>query len=128
MKHYGRIRAGWLGVNAQKLTPDMAEALGFPGAFGAIVAAVTPKSPAAAAGLRSGDVVQTVDGQPIYDITTLNRAAAMSVDKLVHLAVWRDGRSFIASTIITEAGMSTAFRRPSPQPRHRVSPASATWG
>ncbi len=101
-KRYGRVRAGWLGLNAQKLTSDMAEALRFPGFFGAIVATVAPNSPAAAAGLRSGDIVQTFGDEPIEDATTLNRATALSLGKHVQLGLWRDGKPLTVSVTIAE--------------------------
>ena len=63
----GRIARGFLGVNSQPLTPDLAQALGVDATTGAVVAGVFPGTPAAAAGLEQGDVVVEVDGQTIDD-------------------------------------------------------------
>ena len=102
-KRYKSIRVGWLGLNTQKLTRDMAEALQFPGVFGAIVATVVPGSPASKAGIYPGDIVQSFDDEPIVDTTTLSRATALSLGKHVVLRLWRDGLSFTLPLTIEEA-------------------------
>jgi serine protease Do len=103
LKRYKRIRVGWFGARTQKLTPDMAEALTYPGVFGAIVATVTQGSPAGLAGLRPGDVIETVGNQPVLDTTTIERAAALSLGKTLPLRVWRDGVELAMTAEIVEA-------------------------
>ena len=61
----GRVRRGEIGVNAQTITPLMAEALGLGFDAGVVLADVPAASPAAKAGLQSGDVVLTLDGKPM---------------------------------------------------------------
>ena len=61
----GRVRRGEIGVNAQTITPLMAEALGLGFDAGVVLADVPVASPAAKAGLQSGDVVLTLDGKPM---------------------------------------------------------------
>ncbi|MBL8702674.1 MAG: Do family serine endopeptidase [Alphaproteobacteria bacterium] len=61
----GHVDRGWLGVSVQALTPDLAKGLASPVSSGALVAAVSPDSPAAHAGLQAGDVVTAIDDRPI---------------------------------------------------------------
>ena len=103
LKRYKSVRVGWLGLNTQKLTRDMAEALQFDGVYGAIVATVVPGSPAARAGIYPGDIVQSFDNEMILDTTTLARATALSLGKHVVLRLWRDGLSFTLPITIVEA-------------------------
>jgi serine protease Do len=67
----GHIARGFLGVNSQPLTPELAELLGVDAEDGALVSSVFPDTPAAKAGLERGDVVVEVDGQEIDDQTEL---------------------------------------------------------
>src|SRR3546814_11635732 len=53
LRDHGTVERGWLGVQIQNVTPDLAEALGLDAPAGALVAAVTPDRPAAEAGIRS---------------------------------------------------------------------------
>ncbi len=69
----GRVDRGWLGAASQSLTPALAQGLGLVGVTGALVGDVVPNSPAAQAGLRGGDVVVAVDGQPVPDSRALAR-------------------------------------------------------
>jgi len=61
----GRVTRGFIGVQTQPVEEAMAKALRLPAASGALVAAVTPESPAAQAGLKPGDVVRAVDGRKV---------------------------------------------------------------
>jgi len=94
LEESGHVTRGWLGVSIQKLTPDLAESMGAGGAHGALVAQVTPDSPAAKAGLAPGDVITKWDGKPVQepgDLSTL--VAGTPVGKTVSLGVDRDGKS-----------------------------------
>lgn len=64
---YGRVVRGWLGVQVQQLAPEAARALGLspPGAL--VVIEVQPDSPAAAGGIRTGDVITHINGEPVLD-------------------------------------------------------------
>jgi serine protease Do len=62
---FGRVRRGEIGVNAQTITPTLAEALSLPVDTGVVLADVAPGGPAARAGLRPGDIVTTLDGKPM---------------------------------------------------------------
>ncbi|NIA68855.1 DegQ family serine endoprotease [Pelagibius litoralis] len=99
----GKVDRGWLGVRIQPVTPDIAEGFGMAGVEGALVAAVEPGSPAAAAGLRAGDVVLEWDGKPVVRVKDLSQLVAQTpVDKPAELRVWRD-RGPLALTVVTGA-------------------------
>src|SRR5262249_13388803 len=90
----GRDALGWIGIHVQTVTPDMVAALGLPSPAASIVAQVEPDSPAARAGLGSGDIVLAVDGEGEMQSQRLNRRlAAASVGSVARFAVWRDGKS-----------------------------------
>jgi serine protease Do len=91
LRKYGHMRRGWIGVRIQGLTADIAEGLGLGSIKGVLVAEVTPGGPAAAGGLRNGDLITAFDGKPVPDSRTLPRIVAdtpvgktVSVDVLRH--------------------------------------------
>ena len=91
---YGKTKRGWLGVRIQEVTPEIADSLGLDRAKGAMVSSVTPKGPAEAAGIKSGDVILTFNGKDIDSVHKLPRIVAESeVGKLATLTVWRKGKS-----------------------------------
>jgi serine protease DegQ len=63
----GRVSRGWLGVEAQEITIDLAESFGLPDTSGALIAGVQRGSPADAGGIRPGDILLAVDGRPVKD-------------------------------------------------------------
>ena len=73
---HGKVTRGWLGGVLQPLTPELAASLGPDGRKGVLVTEVMPDSPAARAGLRSGDVVLEVDGRKIEHPADVARAVA----------------------------------------------------
>src|SRR5262245_18170447 len=94
LEEHGHVTRGWLGVSIQKLTPDLAQSLGGEDTHGALVAGVTPDSPAAKAGLKSGDVITRWDGNPIDEPGTLSTLfAGTAIGKTVSLELRRDGKS-----------------------------------
>ncbi len=89
----GRVERGLLGVQIQPVTKEIAEALSLKADKGALVAMVQPDSPALAAGIKSGDVIVSVDGKPVDGIKELTRTiSAMKPGSSVKLGVWRDGK------------------------------------
>jgi serine protease Do len=73
MKPGAYARPGWLGVKIQAVTPELAEANGFPDTKGSIVSAVMPDGPGQKAGLRPGDVILTLNGEAPSDDRSLLR-------------------------------------------------------
>ena len=92
LRDHGSVERGWLGVQIQNVTPDLAAALGLDEAAGAMVAEVTPGSPAEAAGLKSGDVILNFAGEKIDDSRELARVVAQHpADSKADVTLWRDG-------------------------------------
>src|SRR5262245_39528501 len=89
----GKVTRGFLGVTLQRVTPDLAKSFGLSTPGGALVSAVTDGSPAARAGLKSGDVIIEYDGHPVARIDELPRAVAdTQIGRQVPLTVLRDGK------------------------------------
>ena len=94
LKQYGETRRGWLGVHVQNVTEEIAASLGLPEPKGALVAKVSPDSPAATAGIQSSDVILTFDGEPIENMRGLPRAvAATAIGKAVAVQLLRKGQT-----------------------------------
>lgn len=91
----GEIARGWLGIRIEPVTADVAESLGLAEAAGALVNGQQDQnSPGFKAGLKEGDVVTAVDGDPIKGPKELARKiGSMEPNKTVELSVWRDGKS-----------------------------------
>jgi serine protease Do len=102
LKDSGAVARGWLGVEIQPVTPDLAESLGVKNASGALVARETANSPAANAGVKTGDVITAVNGDAVADPKDLSRRiAALGPQKTADLAIWRNGA---AQTIAVTLG------------------------
>ncbi len=72
----GRVIRGWIGVEPQELTPQLAQTFGLDGQQGVVVTGVLQNGPAALAGLRPGDVIVSVAGTPVTNVPGLLRAVA----------------------------------------------------
>ncbi len=89
----GHVTRGYLGVEAQGITPDMASALHVTNGKGALVAQVQPDSPASHAGLQPGDLITAVNGQEVDNPRDLAvDVAGVTPDTQAQLAVVRDGQ------------------------------------
>jgi serine protease Do len=98
----GKVERGWLGVRIQALDEDLAKSLGLDSDEGALVAEVTPDSPASSAGFKQGDVILSYDGKQIEDLRDLTTAVAdTKAGASVDVVVWRDGSK---DTLETEIG------------------------
>jgi serine protease Do len=99
----GHVTRGWLGVSIQSITPSIAKSLGLSSSAGALVASVTPDSPAAKVGLKSGDVITAIEGHPIKEVHDLPRiVAAAPVGKSLSLTVRRGGKEMTLAPVIAE--------------------------
>ena len=92
LKTGGVVERGWLGVEIQPVTQDIADSLGLKTASGALVAKENKDAPAAAAGVKIGDVVTAVNGQSVADPRELaRRIADLGPKKSAELTIWRNG-------------------------------------
>jgi len=92
LKEKGHVTRGWLGVQIQPVTSDIADSLGLKKAAGAMVDEPQSGSPAAKAGIKSGDVITAVNGVQVKDARELARTIGMMApDTSIKLDVVRDG-------------------------------------
>ncbi len=92
LKDKGYVARGWIGVEIQPVTSEIADSVGLKDAHGALVADAQKDSPAKAAGIRSGDVVLDVNGNAVDTPRDLARTiAALGPDQNANLTIWRDG-------------------------------------
>ena len=90
---HGAVRRGQLGVSVQDLTPDLAQALNTPANQGAVIAQVSPRSAAARAGLKEGDVVLRINDRTIRDGSSLRNAIGLlEVGEALRLDILREGK------------------------------------
>lgn len=94
---------GWLGVQIQSVTPEIAESMGLAKAEGALVAEPQPNSPASKAGLQAGDVIASVDGAPIKDAPELaSKIAGMEPGAAIKLGIMRKGAEQTMTATLAE--------------------------
>ena len=96
----GEVTRGWIGVEPQELTPELAQHFGIEALSGVIITGVLQNGPAAQAGVRPGDVIASVQDQPIRDVPgLLSAVAALRPDQpSTVVVVRRDGRQVLQIT------------------------------
>jgi serine protease Do len=93
LRDKGVVTRGWIGVQIQPVTPDIADSMGLKKAAGALVAEPQPNSPALKAGIKSGDVITAVNGTPVRDARQLaRRIGTMAPGTSVKLDLIHDGQ------------------------------------
>ena len=103
LKEKGKVVRGWLGVNVQKVTPDLAKAFNLNEESGALVGDVISGSPAEKAGIKAGDIIVEFNGKAIKEMSELPRqVAAIPVGKTVDVKVLRNGESVVVKAQIQE--------------------------
>lgn len=91
---FGHVKRGWLGIEPQDMTADLARAFGLERPTGVIIAGLLRDGPGAKGGLRVGDIVQTMDGSPVGDTPKLMaRIAAKEPGEKIELGVYRNGKT-----------------------------------
>jgi serine protease Do len=141
LKAHGKVERGWLGVQIQEVTPEIAKDLGLPKAEGALVADVTARSPAEKAGIKQGDVILSYNGEDIAKLRDLTLAvAATQAGETAQVKVWRNGKEETLAPIVAEMpanlgqmaanegggeggsdnAMGASFGRLTPELRHRL--------
>jgi serine protease Do len=104
LKDKGHVTRGWIGVQVQAVTADIADSLGLKTAEGAIVDDPEPGSPAAKAGINAGDVITTVNGTPVKDSRDLARKVSMvAPGTALKLDITRNGKSKSFSLVVGQA-------------------------
>ncbi|MFH1341499.1 MAG: Do family serine endopeptidase [Pseudomonadota bacterium] len=98
LKDKGSVSRGWIGVQIQPVTPDIADSLGLKKAEGALVAEPQANGPAAKAGIESGDVITAVNGEPVKDARELARTiGALAPGNAVKLNVLHKGQDKVVN-------------------------------
>jgi serine protease Do len=93
LKESGTVTRGWLGIQIQPITEDIAASIGLGSTDGALVAEPQPGSPATKAGVKAGDAITKVDGKVVEGPRELSRLIAnLAPGKKTALTVWRDGK------------------------------------
>jgi serine protease Do len=122
LKDHGAVTRGWIGVQIQPVTAEIAESLGLKKAEGALVAEPQPNSPAASAGIQSGDVIVAVDGKPVRDARDLaKRISAMAPGTSVKLTILRKGEEKAMALTLGELPKERQARNNAPDERERDS-------
>ena len=118
LKSGGKISRGWLGVQIQDVSDDIAKAVGLDKPRGALVAIVMPDSPAARAGVKTGDVIVGWAGKKVKDIRDLVRKVAFTkAGRSVDAVVWRDGSRKSLTVLVAESGTQQASASVDPAPK-----------
>lgn len=128
----GKVARGWLGVGIQAVNADLADSLGLDTPHGAIVTKVMADGPAAAAGLKRGDVILAVDGEAVKALRDLPRVIALiKAGREARLTVLRNGkRRTLTATIASRSKPADITSAPMDKPRllgmrlSRLDPAS----
>ena len=90
----GAVQRGWLGVEIQPVTPEIADSLGLTGEKGALVSNAQDQGPAKKAGVVAGDVITAVDGKEVASPKELARIIGdIAPGKAVDVTVWRNGKA-----------------------------------
>ena len=104
----GQVIRGWIGVEPQDITPELAESFGLSRKSGAIIAGVLKGGPADKAGIKPGDILVSVDGKPVADTTEmLNLIAQLTPGNKAKMTVLRKSREATLDVVVG--------KRPRPQ-------------
>ena len=99
----GAVQRGWLGVEIQPVTPEIAELLGLTADKGALVSNAQDDGPAKKAGVVAGDVITAVDGKEVASPKELARIiGGIAPGKSVDVTLWRDGKSEVVKVDLGE--------------------------
>ena len=113
LKDKGPVTRGWIGVQIQPVTADIADSLGLKKAEGALVAEPQADGPAAKAGIQSGDVITAVNGQPVKDARDLaKRIGGLAPGANVKLDVISKGEEKTVTSTLGELPREQSRRAP----------------
>lgn len=112
LRDKGSVTRGWIGVQIQPVTKDIADSMGLKNTDGALVAEPAPNSPAVKAGIKSGDVIVGVNGERIANARELaRRIAQMAPGNAVRLTVLQGGSEKTISVTLGELPVQTELSR-----------------
>jgi serine protease Do len=128
LRNFGTTRRGWLGVQIQQVTDEIAESLGLEEARGALVAGVLENSPAEDAKVKEGDVILKFDGRDVNESRKLPRIVAdTAVGKTVKVLVWRAGREVTVNVTLGELEKFDEARLPADAPDEPNNPVERSF-
>jgi len=126
LKTHGRVTRGYLGVNIQSVTPEIASSLGIKESKGAMVAEVVPSGPASKAGFEQGDIVTAIDGQSVDDATDLTRKVAnVPTGQIATFNVSRQGKPLQIKVTIGTRPDQQQLASNAPDKNGMMSPSAA---
>src|SRR5207248_10749832 len=109
LKQHGKVARGWLGIQIQPVTAEIARNLGLANPAGALVAKVGAGSPAAAAGFEQGDVIVSINEQEIKRVRDLPLVIAeMPIGRVAAVTVWRRNAPLTLRPVIGEMPVNPA--------------------
>ncbi len=112
LRENGSVSRGYIGVQIQAITPEIADSLGLRDRNGALIAETQANTPAAKAGLRSGDVIVSVDGNRVENPRELSRRiASLGPRRQTQIGFVRDGREQTAAVQLEALPERTADAR-----------------
>jgi serine protease Do len=117
LKDHGSVTRGWIGVQIQPVTPEIAESLGLKKAGGALVADAQADGPAAKAGVESGSVITSVNGAPVNDARDLaKKIGALAPGAAVKLGLLSNGAEKTVTVTLGELPEQREARADTPAP------------
>jgi len=120
LKDHGNVSRGWIGVQIQPVTADIADSLGMKTARGALVAEPQAGSPAEKAGVKAGDVIVSLNGETVEDARDLaRRISSIAPGTSVKLGVIRGGKE---DTLTLKLGELPKERQARAEPEERTAP------
>ena len=128
LREKGRVVRGYIGTSVQPLTPELAEAMKLKGqATGALVGEVVPKSPSEKAGMKTGDVITSVNGKKVSDARELRlMIGSMAPSTKVQIEVNREGQKKMFDVELAEMPAAAAEQAPEASPEESAQPEKTT--
>lgn len=107
---YGNVKRGTLGIGAQDITPELADAFNLGSSKGAVITQVLPDSPAQQAGLHVGDIIQSVNGTAVKNASdVVNTIGFLRVDTRTNIDLLRQNKHITASVVLSDAKKRQEF-------------------
>ena len=114
---YGEVKRGILGVNVYGITPETAKQFGLSDTSGAMVGGVVPDSAAEHAGIRTGDIITSINGTVLHSAADLrNTVGLLRIGDKIEIGLLRDGKPRSVTALVAERTNATAVRALSVNP------------